>query len=442
MPLVCIGLNHRSAPVDVRESHAFPTHIMGDSLIALRDYESVREALMLGTCNRLEIYAEVDDYETGVAQIKAFLANFRHGAVDDLESYLYTLLGSQSIDHLFRVATGLDSMLIGEAEILGQVKDAYIQAQRARSLGKTLHTLFREALNAGKAARTQTAIGENSVSVATAAVTFAEQHVGNLIGKSVLVIGAGKMGSLAARRLRDAGAREVRVANRTAARARELVAELGFGKAVEFPGLVDALRDADVVVTSTGASHFILTPGNVAEAMLARPAQPLFIVDIAVPRDADPEVSRIPNVRVADIDALHGVVDRTLEARKAAIPLVEEIIVEHSQRFVQWYQSRVAVPVIASLTQKAETIRAAEIERLFARCPDLTERERMLITGSSLTIISRLLHTAVTRIRDKAAENRAEALSHALILDELFDLRTRLGDELATVIATPEEILV
>jgi glutamyl-tRNA reductase len=413
---------------------------MGEALIALRDYEAVREALMLATCNRLEIYAEVDDYEAGVAQIKEFLGNFRHGDVADLDSYLYTLLGSGAIDHLFRVATGLDSMLIGEAEILGQVKDAYTQAQRAHSLGKTLHMLLREALNAGKAARTQTAIGDDSVSVATAAVAFAEAHVGGIAGKSVLVIGAGKMGALAARRFRDAGAGEIRVANRTQARAREVVAEIGFGKAVELPGLIEALASADIVVTSTGASHFILTPGNVAEAMLGRPERPLFIVDIAVPRDADPEAGRIPNVRIADIDALRGVVDRTLEARKAAIPLVEEIIVEHAARFAQWYQARVAVPVIASLTQKADAIRAAEIDRLFARCPDLTERERMLITGSSLTIISKLLHTAVTRIRDKAVENQAEAITHALILDELFDLRTSLGDERATVFLGAAEI--
>ena len=172
MPLVCLGLSHHTAPVEVRERHAFPAHRMGEALIALRDYEAVREAVMVSTCNRLEIYAELEDYETGVTQLKQFLTNFRHGDVSDMSSYMYTLLGSQAIDHLFRVSTGLDSMLIGEAEILGQVKDAYIQAQRARSLGKTLHTLFREALNAGKAARTQTAIGDDSVSVATAAVAM------------------------------------------------------------------------------------------------------------------------------------------------------------------------------------------------------------------------------------------------------------------------------
>ena len=440
MPLVCLGLSHNTAPVDVRERHAFPPQMMGEALIALRDYGAVREALMLQTCGRLEIYAELEDYELGVGQLKSFLNNFRHGDVNDMESYMYTLLGAQAIDHLFRVTTGLDSMLIGEAEILGQVKDAYVQAQRARSLGKTLHTLFREALEAGKAARSQTAISGQSTSIATAAVAFAKQHVGELRGKTVLVIGAGKMGGLAARRLKAEGASDIVLLNRSHKRAQAIAGELGgIARAAEMPGLVNALRDADVVVTSTGASHFVLTPGNVAEAMLARPERNLFVVDIAVPRDVDPEVARIPGVGLVDVDGLKDVVDVTLERRREAIPLVEEIIAEHAERFQQWYQSRVAVPVIASLTSKAEAIRESEIERLFARCPELSERERMLVTGMSLTIVSKLLHSAITKIRDKAVENRAEALTHARMLDELFELDAHTGDALFPHVTVPDD---
>jgi len=401
---------------------------MAETLIALRDYEMVREAAMLSTCGRLEIYAELEDYEAGVEQLKSFLRNFRHGDVQDMSSYLYTLLGSQATDHLFRVATGLDSMLIGEAEILGQVKDAYIQAHKARSIGKTLHALFREALKAGKEARTRTHIGGDSVSIATAAIDLAKMHVGSLAGKTVLVVGAGKMGSLAAKRLRTEGC-ELLIANRSHAKSRDIVEALGSGTSIEMPGLTAALARADIVVTSTGASHFILGPDNVAEAMLARPDRPLSIIDIAVPRDADPEVARIPNVELADIDRLKGVVDTTLERRRAAVPLVEEVIAEHAERFDRWYRSRVAIPVVSSLVQKAETIREAEIERLFARCPELTERERMLITGASLTIISRLLHSVVTKLRDRASADRDEALTLAALLDELFDLRGR--EELA-----------
>jgi glutamyl-tRNA reductase len=433
VPLVCLGLSHHTAPVEVRERHAFPPQRMGEALVALRDYEAVREALMLQTCGRLEIYAELEDYEAGVTQLKAFLGNFRHGDVSDMDSYMYTLLGTQAIDHLFRVSTGLDSMLIGEAEILGQVKDAYVQAQRARSLGKTLHTLLRAALEAGKAARTRTAICGESTSIATAAVACAQDHVGALSGKRVLVVGAGKMGAQAARRLKTAGAGEIVVLNRTHRRAQSVAEQLGgVARVAEMPELVGALAAADVVVTSTGASHFVLTPANVAEAMAARPNRPLFIVDIAVPRDVDPEAAMIPNVGLVDVDGLKGVIGATLEKRRAAIPLVETIIAEHTERFQQWYQSRVAVPVIASLVRKAETIRETEIERLFARLPELSERERALITGMSLTVVSKLLHSAITRIRDKAVENRAEALTHARMLDELFDLRALSNGEPST----------
>jgi len=442
VPLVCLGLSHHTAPVDVRERHAFPPHRMAEALVALRDYEAVREALMLQTCGRLEIYAELEDYEVGVGQLKAFLGNFRHGDVSDMDSYMYTLLGTQAIEHLFRVSTGLDSMLIGEAEILGQVKDAYVQAQRAHSLGKTLHTLLRSALEAGKAARTRTSISEQSTSIATAAIACAKEHVGALGGKSVLVVGAGKMGAQAARRLKGEGAREIVLLNRTQRRAQSVAGELGgVARVAEMPGLIDALAAADVVVTSTGASHFVLTPANVGAAMALRPERPLFIVDIAVPRDVDPEAAGIPNVGLVDVDGLKGVVGTTLEKRRESIPLVETIIAEHVRRFQEWYQSRVAVPVIASLVGKAEAIRAAEVERLFARLPNLGERERALITGMSLTIVSKLLHSAITRIRDKAVENRAEALTHARMLDELFDLRALSDGEApaATARAAGEE---
>lgn len=422
MPLVCLGLSHHTAPVDVRARHAFPADRMAAALIALRDYEAVREAVMLSTCGRLEIYAELEDYEAGVEQLKAFLQNFRHGDVEDLESYLYTLLGRQAIEHLFRVSTGLDSMLIGEAEILGQVKEAYTQAHAAGSLGKTLHKLFREALNAGKAARTHTGIGNDSVSIATAAVDMVKTKVPDLADASVVVVGAGKMGRAAARRLRSEGAKHIYVTNRTMTRAQDVVAEIGHGSAVDMPGLTDAVASADVVVTSTGASHFILTRENVGEAMNRRRSRPLVVVDIAVPRDADPQITEIEGVSLVDVDGLKGIVDSTLQARREAIPHVEEIIEEYIERFGQWYRSRAAVPVIASLTQKAETIRSRELERLFARCPGLSERDRMLITGSSLTIISKLLHTVVTKMRDKAVTNHAEALTQARMLDELFDL--------------------
>ena len=430
MPITCIGLSHHTAPVEVRERHAFPAARMSEALVALRDYEAVREAVMLQTCGRLEIYAELDDYELGVAQVKSFLANFRHGTTGyDLESYLYTRLGHQAVEHLFRVCTGLDSMLIGEAEILGQVKDAYVAATRVKSLGRTLHHLFREALAAGKAARAQTSIGGESVSIATAAVEAAKARLGTLEAKSILVVGAGKMGRTAVKRLRAEGAARVVVANRTASRSRDLVDEAGFGEVVELPDLIEALVMADVVVASTGAANFVIDAQRLAAAMERRPERPLFVVDIAVPRDVDPDVAELPNVTLMDIDDLKSVVDERLEARREAIPQVEEIIDEYVERFDGWYRSRVAVPVISRLTQKAEAIRAAELERLLARCPEIGERERMLVTGMTLTIVSKLLHSVILKIREKATLNRGEALSHARVLDELFELEALADGE-------------
>ena len=405
---------------------------MEAALVALRDYEAVREAVMLQTCGRLEIYADVADYEAGIAQLKSFLLNFRHGMVAyDLESYLYTHLGRQAVEHLFRVSTGLDSMLIGEAEILGQVKDAFIAAQEAHSLGKTLHRLFREAMGAGKAARTQTRIGDESASIATAAIELAKKQFDSLQDRNVVIIGAGKMGRNAAKRLRGEGTQNLVVTNRTMKHAQDLVSEVGFGHAVELPGLLDALTSADIVVTSTGASHFVLTPDIVSSAMARRCDYPMFIIDIAVPRDVHPDVAAIDGVTLVDIDGLKSHVLEKLEVRREAIPQVEEIIEEYLERFSQWYQSRVAVPVIASLTQKAEALRTAELDRLFARCPELSEREKMLVTGMSMTIISKLLHTVVTKIRDKAVTNHPEAIEHVRLLDELFELN--IAEELAKI---------
>jgi glutamyl-tRNA reductase len=423
VPITCIGLSHRTAPVEVRERHAFPPSRMAEALVALRDYEAVREAVMLQTCGRLEIYASLDDYENGVAQIKSFLANFRHGTTGyDIESYLYTLLGRQAVEHLFRVCTGLDSMLIGEAEILGQVKDAYVAATRAKSLGRTLHRLFREAIAAGKTARAQTRIGGESVSIATAAVEAARARLQTLEGTSILVVGAGKMGRAAVKRLRQEGAGRVIVVNRTLARSRDLVGEAGFGEAVEMPELAAALSEADVVVASTGSSDFVLDEASVRRAMEGRPQRPLFIVDIAVPRDVDPAVAEIPSVSLVDIDGLKSVVNERLDLRREAIPAAEEIIAEYVERFENWHRSRVAVPVIARLTQKAEAIRVAELERLFARCANLDERERMLVTGMTMTIVSKLLHSAILKMREQATSDHAELLSSARVLEDLFEL--------------------
>jgi glutamyl-tRNA reductase len=437
VPLVCLGISHQTAPVDVRERHAFPASTVGETLVALKDYPAVREALILQTCGRLEIYAELEDYASGVDQLRSFLSNFRHGDVDDMDAYLYTLLGSQAVEHLFRVTTGLDSMLIGEAEILGQVKDAYVQAHRSQTLGTSLHMLFREALAAGKEARTRTKIADDSTSIATAAVDAAIAHVGELRERTVLLVGAGRMGTIAARRLHDGGAQRLVVLNRSQRRAADLAGSLtGSVSSGGLPEIADALADADIVITSTGASHFVVTADDVRAALARRPQRPLFFVDIAVPRDVDPDVAGIDGVGLLDVDGLHAAVAMTIERRREAIPQVEAIIARHAERFARWYRSRIAVPIITSLVQKAETIRDGELARLLGRLPELDERQRTLITGMTMTIVSKLLHGPVTRIREKAIENGAGAITHARMLDELFELRTLPADAETTCVQT------
>lgn len=428
-PIVCLGLSHHTAPVEVRERHAFPPSRVAETLAALRDYEAVREAAILSTCGRLEIYAELREYEAGVEQLKAFLRAFRHGTLDyDISPYLYTLLGAEAVEHLFQVATGLDSMLIGEPEILGQVKDAYMQAQKAQALGKTLHVLFREALNAGKAARSRTSIADECVGIAGAAVAYAKQRLGDLSQLCVLVIGAGTMGSLAAKRMKLAGAGRILVANRSFQGASSVVESLEMreARALEMSELPEALHQVDIVLAATGSPHFILTPQNVGAAMQERASRGLCIVDIAVPRDTDPEVARIPNVTIVDVDMLGDFVKRNIERRRNAVPAVEEIVTAHVERFAQWRVSCAATPLVAALMRKAETIRENEIERLFLRCPDLSERERALITGASLTIVSKLLHGVIIKLREQAASECTEALSLTRLLEKLFDLRREL----------------
>ncbi len=434
MSLVCLGLSHHTAPVEVRERHAFPPDRLGEALQALRDYDEIREAAILQTCGRLEIYAEVGEYEEGIGQLKRFLTNFRHGATGyDMESYLYTLLGNAVVEHLLRVSTGLDSMLVGEAEILGQVKGAYVLAQRTGTLGAVLHRLFRNALHAGKRARSTTAIGRHSASIATAAIELADDRLQGIAAHPVLVLGAGPMGRSALHRLRELRVADVAIASRRPARAQALAAEMHHGRAIKMQHLAEAIARADAVLTSTGATHFILTKENVGAAMRLRGGRPLLIVDIAVPRDADPAVAEIPGVTLLDIDDVKAHVEAKLEARKDAVPHVEAIIAAQAHEFARWYRSRAAVPLIASLTNKAEAIRAAEVERLFARCPDLTERERTLITGMSMTIVSKLLHGAIERLRERALDDRPDVLAHARVLDELFGLD--VADQVARLLS-------
>jgi len=400
VPIIVIGLSHKTAPDEVRNRHAFPPQRVAQALGALRDYSAVREAAIVSTCNRLEIYADVDDFERGIEQIKDFLTTYRNMRVDDFDKYLYTMLGTEAVEQLLRVACGLDSMLVGEPQILGQVREALTAADDARSAGPHLHKLFRTALEAGKRARTETGISRDVVSLGSAAVELAVRHC-DIKSVSALVVGAGKMGAIVAKHLAARGVASLTIANRTLARAQRLARPLR-AHAAPLDRLVDLLAHADLLITATGGgAHMVTAP--MVRAALERRRAPMLIVDIAVPCDVEPNAAALPGVTLYELGDLRQIVDETLGERRTEIPAVERIVAAGSAQYMRWYQSRAAAPLIASLRNKAELIRQAEIDRLFCRLPELDERQRDLIVGASVSILNRLLHAPVTRLRESAA---------------------------------------
>ncbi len=414
-----LGLSHRTAPPEVRDRHSFPPERVVEALGALRDYPEVREAAVVATCNRLEIYAEVDDLERGVLQIKEFLTTYRSMRVDDFDKYLYTMLGAEAVEQLLRVACGLDSMLVGEAEILAQVKEALRAAQNAGTAGSSLHRLFRTALETGKRARTETGIGEDAVSLGSAAVELASRHT-DLRAAHALVVGAGKMASIVARHLRARGVADLVVANRTASRAKHLAREVG-GRAAGLDAVPALLHDADLAICAVGAGTTQITRRDLAEQMRSRPQKPLLIIDVATPRDVEPDAAGVNGVSLYELTDLRNVVETHLEKRRAHMPAVEAIVTENVRNYTRWYRSRAAAPLIADLRRRAESVRATEIEKLFERLPELHERERALIESTSVAIVNRLLHAPVTKLRESLAE-RAEDLTEAATLQALVDV--------------------
>jgi len=393
MPIVVLGLSHKTAPPDVRNRHAFPAERVVEALGALRDYTAVEEAAVVSTCNRLEIYAEVSDFETGVEQIKNFLTTYRSMGIEDFDKYLYTMLGAEAVEQLLRVATGIDSMLIGEAEILAQLKEAMVSAQTAHSIGPNLHRLFRLALEAGKRARSETGIGRDVVSLGSAAVELASRHC-DVRAASALVIGAGKMGGIVARHLAARGAADITIANRTPERARLLADAVG-ARVIDLAEIDGQLADVDLIISATGRGSYAVTAG-----MLLARERPLLIVDIAVPCDVEPAVANSPGVTLYELADLQDVIERTLEERRAEVPAVEAIVAESRRDYMRWYDQRAVVPMINRLREKAEAIRATEIERLFSRLPELDDATRDSIVAASISIINRLLHEPVTRLRE------------------------------------------
>lgn len=413
MSVVVIGLNHRSTPLDLLERVTIGDGALPKALHDLISRHDVSEAVVLSTCNRTEIYAVAERFHGAYQDIRDFLAETAFLAPEDLADHLYTHYDAPAVAHLFSVTAGLDSAVLGESEILGQVKQAWELAREEGAAGPTLNLLFRHAIEAGKRARTDTAIGRHTTSVSQAAVALAADRLGDLRGRRVLVLGAGEMGEAMALGLVKAGVADISVANRTHERAVDLAAAVG-GHPVELGDLVEALADVDVLLSSTGATTPILDADGARAVMARRPDRPLLIVDIAVPRDVDHEVGTLPGVTLLDMDDLRAFADAGAQARRGEVAFVQALLDEELDRYLVATSAREVAPMIVALRSRAEALRAAELERHAKRLAELTDEQRAAVDALTKGLVAKLLHEPTVALKEAAGTARGERLLTSL----------------------------
>jgi glutamyl-tRNA reductase len=415
--LLLVGTSHHLAPVELRERLTFDVEAGGE--IAARIASHSGEAVALSTCNRTSLYVVHDDAETARRRALDELVSISRLPFADLEPCLHVLGGRDAAHHLFRVASGLDSLVPGEAQILGQVRSAYEASNRLGAVGPVLHRLFRQALHAGKRVRTETAIGANPTSVSSAAAELAASVFGELSGRRVLVLGAGKVGELTVFNLVSRGASDVRVLSRSRERALELAERVG-GAGFSFDELDRQLGEVDIVVSSTGAEPIVVGAARVERAIRRRRGRPVFFIDIAVPRDLDPAINDLEGCYLYDIDDLERVVAASVAERREEAVRAEEIAAEEADSFRSWQLSLDVVPAIASLHALAEGIRLAELERARGRLATLSEKERDAVESLTRQIVAKLLHLPTIRMKQAAAA--ADAVIYAETVGYLFGL--------------------
>jgi glutamyl-tRNA reductase len=422
--VVVIGLNHRTAPLELLERMTVSDAALPKALHDLVTRQHLLEATVLSTCNRTEVYAVADKFHGAYSDIRNFLADSADLAPEAFGNHLYVHYDEAAVAHLFEVAAGLDSAVLGESEILGQVGDAWHRAQREGAAGAVLNLLFRHALEVGKRARSETGIGRHIASVSQAAVAMARDRIGELAGRRVLVLGAGEMGEGMASALAGAGVAEVLVANRTWANAVALAERTG-GRAVRLTDLAALLVDVDLLLTSTGASALMLDRTDLDAIVARRDGRTLLIVDIAVPRDIDPEAATLPGVTLLDMDDLRDFAETGIERRRREIARVRHIVEDELDRYLGLATAREVAPLVAELRERAEEIRTGELDRNRKRLADLDPAERAAVDALTKAVLAKLLHEPTVRLKDAAGTPRGERLADAV--RDLFDLG-ELGD--------------
>ncbi|MDH5511100.1 MAG: glutamyl-tRNA reductase [Nitrospinota bacterium] len=422
MNLIVFGINHKTAPVEVREKLAIPEKALGENLRLLEERApGLREKVVLSTCNRTEIYARVSDVTSGVDELKRFLCGYHEVDRTALDKAAYVLVLEDAVEHLFKVASSLDSMIVGEPQILGQVKGAYRAARDYSATGAIMNRLFEQSFNVAKRIRTETGIAENAVSVSFAAVELAKKIFGDLAGKTALLIGAGEMIELAVKHLMSQGVETVLVANRTYDRAKEL-ATLFNGEAVKFDHLHEELKRCDIVISSTGAPHFVVRRDLAEKVIGQRQNRPMFFIDIAVPRDIEPSVNEIDNCYLYNIDDLHQVVEANMVERAREAQRAEEIVKGEVEQFFVWLDKLEMAPTIIALRQNVEAVRKAEIEKTLTRLGALSMEDREAIDRMTQSMINKIIHHPIANLKRKAeteeGHNYLKAVRYLFGLDK------------------------
>ncbi|WP_026693757.1 glutamyl-tRNA reductase [Peribacillus kribbensis] len=410
MHILAVGLNFRTAPVEIRERLSFNEADLASAMKALSTKKSILENVIVSTCNRTEIYAVVDQVHTGRYYIKEFLSEWFQIDKEEFTPFLFIYEQEGAIEHLFKVACGLDSMVLGETQILGQVRGSFLLAQEEKTIGSIFNRVFKQTLTLAKKAHSETEINTNAVSVSYAAVELAKKIFGSLKDKHVLILGAGKMGELAIQNLYSNGASQITVINRTFEKAVALAGKFS-GKAKQLQELQDALTEADILISSTGAKDFVITKAMMDQVVKMRKGRPIFMVDIAVPRDLEPSLAEFDSVFLYDIDDLEGIVEANLQERKQAAEAIMLMIEQEISEFNQWLGMQGVVPVISALRDKALAIQAETMDSIQRKLPGLTEREVKLLNKHTKSIINQMLKDPISYAKELAGSRKSsEAL--------------------------------
>ena len=433
MELLVIGLNHNTASIAIRECLAFPEDILEDALSKIHTLSSVKENIIVSTCNRVEVYIATRETEKAIYDLKNFLSQFHGISIKEFEKSLYTYVGEEAVRHIFRVASSLDSMVLGEPQILGQIKNAYDISQQTKTSGLILHRLLHRAFHVAKRVRTETKIAISAVSVSSVAVELAEKIFGTLEKKTVLLIGAGEMCELAARHLVAAGIEKILVTNRTYERAVTLAQEFR-GEAIPFEEIAQGLKKTDIVISATNSPQYIIGDDQIIKIMKDRKQKPIFFIDIADHRDIEPRVGDIENVYLYNIDDLQKVSNENIKDREKETQKAEMIVQGEVDKFVNWYRSLEVTPTIIALRKKFEEIRKKELEKTLSLHPDLSDREKKSLEALTSAIINKILHPPITLLKQTNEEAMAD-----LYLDALHALFGLSEKSLETLLKFEEE---